>query len=169
MRSALCADPQLCSTAALVFKVAFLSSVVRPEVGFETFSSPIGSHSDSHCLGCTRPCAGGKTDCVEGPAAGGVARFGQERPADHFQLPARGRSEDLRFAHLRDRHVYRRHSSFRPAAAQDLASRLAALQNRLHRTDLAIRKRRQVFGNKWSGREDSNLRPPGPEPGALPG
>jgi hypothetical protein len=22
---------------------------------------------------------------------------------------------------------------------------------------------------KWSGREDSNLRPPGPEPGALPG
>jgi hypothetical protein len=24
-------------------------------------------------------------------------------------------------------------------------------------------------GMKWSGREDSNLRPPGPEPGALPG
>ena len=23
--------------------------------------------------------------------------------------------------------------------------------------------------NEWSGREDSNLRPPGPEPGALPG
>ena len=23
-------------------------------------------------------------------------------------------------------------------------------------------------GMKWSGREDSNLRPPGPEPGALP-
>jgi hypothetical protein len=23
--------------------------------------------------------------------------------------------------------------------------------------------------NLWSGREDSNLRPPGPEPGALPG
>jgi hypothetical protein len=22
--------------------------------------------------------------------------------------------------------------------------------------------------DKWSGREDSNLRPPGPEPGALP-
>jgi hypothetical protein len=22
---------------------------------------------------------------------------------------------------------------------------------------------------EWSGREDSNLRPPGPEPGALPG
>jgi len=22
---------------------------------------------------------------------------------------------------------------------------------------------------KWSGREDLNLRPPGPEPGALPG
>ncbi len=24
-------------------------------------------------------------------------------------------------------------------------------------------------GFEWSGREDSNLRPPGPEPGALPG
>src|SRR6476469_9399619 len=24
-------------------------------------------------------------------------------------------------------------------------------------------------GRKWSGREDPNLRPPGPEPGALPG
>ncbi len=24
-------------------------------------------------------------------------------------------------------------------------------------------------GMRWSGREDSNLRPPGPEPGALPG
>jgi hypothetical protein len=26
-----------------------------------------------------------------------------------------------------------------------------------------------LFENKWSGREDLNLRPPGPEPGALPG
>src|SRR5579862_6218757 len=25
------------------------------------------------------------------------------------------------------------------------------------------------YRNKWSGREDLNLRPPGPEPGALPG
>ena len=24
-------------------------------------------------------------------------------------------------------------------------------------------------GKRWSGRKDSNLRPPGPEPGALPG
>ena len=29
-----------------------------------------------------------------------------------------------------------------------------------------IFKRAQM--NEWSGREDSNLRPPGPEPGALP-
>src|SRR5258708_39069646 len=26
-----------------------------------------------------------------------------------------------------------------------------------------------LIENKWSGREDLNLRPPGPEPGALPG
>jgi hypothetical protein len=26
-----------------------------------------------------------------------------------------------------------------------------------------------LLENKWSGREDLNLRPPGPEPGALPG
>jgi len=26
-----------------------------------------------------------------------------------------------------------------------------------------------VLVNDWSGREDLNLRPPGPEPGALPG
>jgi hypothetical protein len=26
-----------------------------------------------------------------------------------------------------------------------------------------------VLGISWSGREDLNLRPPGPEPGALPG
>ena len=26
-----------------------------------------------------------------------------------------------------------------------------------------------IRGLKWSGREDLNLRPPGPEPGALPG
>jgi hypothetical protein len=25
------------------------------------------------------------------------------------------------------------------------------------------------YGKDWSGREDLNLRPPGPEPGALPG
>jgi hypothetical protein len=25
------------------------------------------------------------------------------------------------------------------------------------------------YRQEWSGREDSNLRPPGPEPGALPG
>ena len=25
------------------------------------------------------------------------------------------------------------------------------------------------YSDRWSGREDSNLRPPGPEPGALPG
>jgi hypothetical protein len=25
------------------------------------------------------------------------------------------------------------------------------------------------YRKEWSGREDSNLRPPGPEPGALPG
>ena len=29
----------------------------------------------------------------------------------------------------------------------------------VHRASIAL---------KWSGREDSNLRPPGPEPGALP-
>ena len=29
--------------------------------------------------------------------------------------------------------------------------------------------RRAVVPEEWSGREDSNLRPPGPEPGALPG
>jgi integrase len=28
---------------------------------------------------------------------------------------------------------------------------------------------RLSYSNEWSGREDSNLRPPGPEPGALPG
>ncbi len=28
---------------------------------------------------------------------------------------------------------------------------------------------KRVKSNDWSGREDSNLRPPGPEPGALPG
>ena len=28
---------------------------------------------------------------------------------------------------------------------------------------------RLIRGLKWSGREDLNLRPPGPEPGALPG
>ena len=27
---------------------------------------------------------------------------------------------------------------------------------------------RYLIGNKWSGREDLNLRPPGPEPGAKP-
>ena len=27
----------------------------------------------------------------------------------------------------------------------------------------------QDYGKDWSGREDLNLRPPGPEPGALPG
>ena len=27
----------------------------------------------------------------------------------------------------------------------------------------------QVIEKNWSGREDLNLRPPGPEPGALPG
>ena len=27
----------------------------------------------------------------------------------------------------------------------------------------------QLLDLKWSGREDLNLRPPGPEPGALPG
>ena len=35
-----------------------------------------------------------------------------------------------------------------------------------------LRNRLQGFENGkniWSGREDSNLRPPGPEPGALPG
>ena len=26
-----------------------------------------------------------------------------------------------------------------------------------------------LLEKKWSGREDLNLRPPGPEPGALPG
>jgi len=26
-----------------------------------------------------------------------------------------------------------------------------------------------VKNEQWSGREDLNLRPPGPEPGALPG
>ena len=31
--------------------------------------------------------------------------------------------------------------------------------NRIHR----------IIGLKWSGRQDSNLRPPGPKPGALPG
>ena len=34
-----------------------------------------------------------------------------------------------------------------------------------------LRNRPHEFDNgkgKWSGREDSNLRPPGPEPGALP-
>ena len=31
------------------------------------------------------------------------------------------------------------------------------------------RKRPDVIDSKWSGREDLNLRPPGPEPGALPG
>ena len=29
--------------------------------------------------------------------------------------------------------------------------------------------RMQVVEKNWSGREDLNLRPPGPEPGALPG
>ncbi len=28
---------------------------------------------------------------------------------------------------------------------------------------------RRAKNHEWSGREDSNLRPPGPEPGALPG
>ena len=27
----------------------------------------------------------------------------------------------------------------------------------------------ELLGEDWSGREDLNLRPPGPEPGALPG
>ena len=31
------------------------------------------------------------------------------------------------------------------------------------------RNRPEVIERDWSGREDSNLRPPGPEPGALPG
>jgi hypothetical protein len=37
---------------------------------------------------------------------------------------------------------------------------------------LAEKAPKTVFENgkdSWSGREDSNLRPPGPEPGALPG
>ena len=34
---------------------------------------------------------------------------------------------------------------------------------------LEIPEKTAAVANKWSGREDSNLRPPGPEPGALPG
>lgn len=29
-------------------------------------------------------------------------------------------------------------------------------------------RQKAVFRRKWSGRQDSNLRPPGPKPGALP-
>jgi hypothetical protein len=35
--------------------------------------------------------------------------------------------------------------------------------------DSDVRGQDLSYWNKWSGREDSNLRPPGPEPGALPG
>jgi hypothetical protein len=34
---------------------------------------------------------------------------------------------------------------------------------------LARRDHDVSYGKDWSGREDLNLRPPGPEPGALPG
>jgi hypothetical protein len=37
---------------------------------------------------------------------------------------------------------------------------------------MRLRKRLKLLivnEKEWSGREDSNLRPPGPEPGALPG
>jgi integrase len=32
-----------------------------------------------------------------------------------------------------------------------------------------LKKLSELAGENWSGRQDSNLRPPGPEPGALPG
>ena len=34
---------------------------------------------------------------------------------------------------------------------------------------IILNKSLKEIKNKWSGRKDSNLRPPGPKPGALPG
>jgi hypothetical protein len=39
----------------------------------------------------------------------------------------------------------------------------------LKRSRQKLRKRLKARVKDWSGREDLNLRPPGPEPGALPG
>ena len=48
-----------------------------------------------------------------------------------------------------------------PVVRSDAASRATRLLHSLNHSDFE--------GKNWSGRQDSNLRPPGPEPGALPG
>src|SRR5438309_1351191 len=47
-------------------------------------------------------------------------------------------------------------------------ARLSTLQNRHKRRFFGVAISPYVIDFKWSGREDSNLRPPAPEAGALP-
>jgi hypothetical protein len=48
-------------------------------------------------------------------------------------------------------------------------SELRLIMRRVGATDPCANPSKEEARKYWSGREDLNLRPPGPEPGALPG
>ncbi len=76
----------------------------------------------------------------------------------------------LRFAHS----VLRTLASYAPSSLAELVSSnlFSELIFSLETSSgekLFLRNRSSFQKEKWSGRKDSNLRPPGPKPGALPG